>query len=525
MDKYSEKGGAGMKRGKKILSMALAALLLAAAPGASALAAPVSAVPAGQVSYLTGQPVAAGQQSQRPIAVMLNNIKSGCPQSGIAEASVAAGQQSQRPIAVMLNNIKSGCPQSGIAEASVVYEAPVEGRITRLMGLYENWPAIENIGYVRSSRDYFVYCALEHDAIYCHYGQATPYVGDLLNSPRVDNVSGAVAGINVPAQTSYSRTGRRKAPHNVLASGSRVDNVSGAVAGINVPAQTSYSRTGRRKAPHNVLASGSGILKDVQRLGYSQTYHGAVAGINVPAQTSYSRTGRRKAPHNVLASGSGILKDVQRLGYSQTYHQTFKPKFVFMQPNELGMYAAYPTVTQIYPGGTTANKRNGYSRVQARFVYENGKYYRYQYGKKQVDEKTGQQIAYDNVGTTANKRNGYSRVQARFVYENGKYYRYQYGKKQVDEKTGQQIAYDNVILQYCNGEVRDKNDYLAFGCHGDIGAPVQVFTQGKAINGTWTRHADGDPAVYVMKTANTIVISMARSRWMKRPASRSHTIM
>ena len=37
MDKYSEKGGAGMKRGKKILSMALAALLLAAAPGASAL--------------------------------------------------------------------------------------------------------------------------------------------------------------------------------------------------------------------------------------------------------------------------------------------------------------------------------------------------------------------------------------------------------------------------------------------------------------------------------------------------------
>lgn len=349
MDKYSEKGGAGMKRGKKILSMALTALLLAAAPGASALAAPVPAAPAGQVSYLTGQPVAAGQQSQRPIAVMLNNIK-------------------------------SGCPQSGIAEASVVYEAPVEGRITRLMGLYENWPAIENIGYVRSSRDYFVYCALEHDAIYCHYGQATPYVGDLLNSPRVDNVSGAVAGINVPAQTSYSRTGRRK------------------------------------------------------------------------------------APHNVLASGSGILKDVQRLGYSQTYHQTFKPKFVFMQPNELGMYAAYPTVTQIYPGGTTANKRNGYSRVQARFVYENGKYYRYQYGKKQVDEKTGQQIAYDNV-----------------------------------------------ILQYCNGEVRDKNDYLAFGCHGDIGAPVQVFTQGKAINGTWTRHADGDPAVYVDQNGQRIKLTPGKT--------------
>ena len=81
----------------------------------------------------------------------------------------------------------------------------------------------------------------------------------------------------------------------------------------------------------------------------------------------------------------------------------------------------------------------------------------------------------------------------------------------MDEKTGQQIAYDNVILQYCNGEVRDKNDYLAFGCHGDIGAPVQVFTQGKAINGTWTRHADGDPAVYVDQNGQRIKLTPGKT--------------
>ena len=40
-----------------------------------------------------------------------------------------------RPVAVMLNNIEAGCPQSGIANAGVVYEAPVEGDITRLMGI------------------------------------------------------------------------------------------------------------------------------------------------------------------------------------------------------------------------------------------------------------------------------------------------------------------------------------------------------------------------------------------------------
>ena len=97
-----------------------------------------------------------------------------------------------RPLAVMFNNIEAGCPQAGIAEASIIYEVPVEGRITRLMGIFEDYRNLEKIGSIRSSRDYFVYFALEYDALYAHFGQATPYVGDLLNSDRVDNISGAV---------------------------------------------------------------------------------------------------------------------------------------------------------------------------------------------------------------------------------------------------------------------------------------------------------------------------------------------
>ena len=42
-------------------------------------------------------------------------------------------QVKQRPLAVMLNNILEGCPQTGTSKASIIYEAPVEGRITRLM--------------------------------------------------------------------------------------------------------------------------------------------------------------------------------------------------------------------------------------------------------------------------------------------------------------------------------------------------------------------------------------------------------
>ena len=92
---------------------------------------------------------------------------------------------------------------------------PVEGRITRLMGIYEDYQKLEKIGSIRSSRDYFVYFAMEYDALYAHFGQATPYVGELLNSDRVDNISGAVSGINRPAPNSFYRSSDRKAPHNV----------------------------------------------------------------------------------------------------------------------------------------------------------------------------------------------------------------------------------------------------------------------------------------------------------------------
>ncbi len=274
----------------------------------------------------------------------------------------------ERPLAVMFNNLEAGCPQYGIEEASIIYEAPVEGRITRLMGLYEDYDELDRIGYIRSSRDYFVYCALEFDAIYAHFGQATPYVGELLNSDRVDNISGAVAGIDHPATNTFLRTSDRKAPNNVYI--------------------------------------------DVE----------------------------------------GLLEDIDRFGYSLTYHDTHKAKFAFAADGEEAENSGSTDAVMLYPGGKENNLRNGYSLIEARFEYNE---------------------------------------------EDGKYYRYQYGGPQIDESTGNQLAYDNVIFQYCHGEVRDENDYLAFELHGDNAMKVQVFTGGKMTEGTWSRYSDNDPAYYV----------------------------
>lgn len=146
--------------------------------------------------------------------------KDDVPTSYLTGLECTQEQREQRPMAVMINNIKAGTPQAGIGQASVIYEAPVEeADITRLMPLFENWQEMETIGYIRSSRDYFVYAALEFDAIYAHFGQATVYVGELLNSDKVDNVSGATAGIDRPASKAFMRTEARKSPHNVYTTG------------------------------------------------------------------------------------------------------------------------------------------------------------------------------------------------------------------------------------------------------------------------------------------------------------------
>lgn len=126
---------------------------------------------------------------------------------------VAEETGNRRPVAVMLNNIKTAVPQSGIEKAGVVYEAPVEGGITRIMGIFENYDDLNKIGSVRSARTYYVYFAKEFDSIYVHFGEAN-YATPLLSSSNIQNLSGLEGVGNVV----YYRSSDRKAPHNAYTS-------------------------------------------------------------------------------------------------------------------------------------------------------------------------------------------------------------------------------------------------------------------------------------------------------------------
>ncbi len=108
-------------------------------------------------------------------------------QSYLTGQQVPVSVGRQRPVALMIENDKSAVEwQRGIANADIMYEAMVEGGITRMMGLFEDYEDVSMIMPVRSSRPYYVYYAREFDAFYGHFGQVVYAVPVLQLSPQTD---------------------------------------------------------------------------------------------------------------------------------------------------------------------------------------------------------------------------------------------------------------------------------------------------------------------------------------------------
>lgn len=118
----------------------------------------------------------------------------------------------KRPYAIQFSNFKTVRNQWGIGQADIVYEALVEGGITRLLGIGENFTG-DRIGSVRSSRHYFASFADEYDAIYIHYGK-TKYAVTKLKELAINNLDGET-GIGT---TVFYRDKSMKAPHNAFTS-------------------------------------------------------------------------------------------------------------------------------------------------------------------------------------------------------------------------------------------------------------------------------------------------------------------
>jgi len=131
---------------------------------------------------------------------------------------VPRGQEALLPRAVMVENHPDARPLSGISAASIVFEAPVEGGITRLMALYDPTSTVEEIGPVRSARPYYVEWAQGFHASYFHVG-GSPDALTLLGS-GLKNITNLDQFFNGP---SFWRDNVRFAPHNVYTSKELMD--------------------------------------------------------------------------------------------------------------------------------------------------------------------------------------------------------------------------------------------------------------------------------------------------------------
>ena len=88
--------------------------------------------------------------------------------------------EGKRGVAVMVNNVKTALPQSGINSADLVYEMVTEGGITRLMAVFRDTAAMPVVGPIRSARDQHVQLAIPLNCLYAHIGGST-YALDMLD--------------------------------------------------------------------------------------------------------------------------------------------------------------------------------------------------------------------------------------------------------------------------------------------------------------------------------------------------------
>jgi len=76
----------------------------------------------------------------------------------------------RRPLAISLSNSAPALPMNGISNADIVYEVLVEGGITRMLALYQDFTNAGLTGSIRSARHYTVSIAESYDAIFVSAG-------------------------------------------------------------------------------------------------------------------------------------------------------------------------------------------------------------------------------------------------------------------------------------------------------------------------------------------------------------------
>lgn len=126
-------------------------------------------------------------------------------------AAYIAKLNSQRAVAVMLDNHGGARPQAGLKDAEIVIEALAEGNITRYMAIFFSGMP-ESVGPIRSARPYFIDRAMEYNAVYVHIGGSPKALSDV-KKLSVADLDGLSSSNKV-----FFRKAHKKMPHNAYSS-------------------------------------------------------------------------------------------------------------------------------------------------------------------------------------------------------------------------------------------------------------------------------------------------------------------
>lgn len=127
--------------------------------------------------------------------------------------------QEKYPVAIVIDNKYEAMPRSGLSYANFVFEAPVEGGLTRFLAIYSTDREIEKIGPVRSMRPYFIDWAMEFGALLVHCGGSPKALSLIQKSEKIRNLN-----LDEFAENFYFwRSRDRLAPHNLYTSSDRLD--------------------------------------------------------------------------------------------------------------------------------------------------------------------------------------------------------------------------------------------------------------------------------------------------------------
>ena len=123
-----------------------------------------------------------------------------------------------RPLAIVINNLRAANPQLGISKADIIYEVLVEGGITRMLAIFQDVSDVGIIGSIRSARTYYVDIAQSYDAVFIFAG-GSPQAYSALFSRDITRLDG-VAGrwTNIFYRDQHRRTSMGYA-HSMVTSG------------------------------------------------------------------------------------------------------------------------------------------------------------------------------------------------------------------------------------------------------------------------------------------------------------------